>query len=113
MDIDFEQIYHLLFETYIGVGILVGAGLVISLIAAIILEVRTRKLYKNHKRSSDGADEWSIFEEDVEEGEAEEMAKEKAADAGAAGAAGAKQAGADARAKDAAAVSADTKEDAS
>lgn len=70
---DFNEIYHLLFETYLGVGILVGAGLVISIIVSVILELRTRKIYKNHEVPEE--DEWSIFEEEVEEAEAEEEKK--------------------------------------
>ena len=35
---DFDQIYHFLFQTFPGIGCLVGAGLVICLIACIITE---------------------------------------------------------------------------
>lgn len=71
---DFNEIYHLLFETYAGIGILVGAGLVISIIVSIIFEFRTRKLYRNHEIPED-EDEWSIFADEVAEAEAEEEKK--------------------------------------
>ena len=73
---DFNEIYHLLFETYAGVGILVGAGLIISIIVSVIFELRTRKLYKNHEIPEE-EDEWSIFVDEVAEAEAEEEKKEK------------------------------------
>lgn len=70
---DFAELYHMLFETYAGIGILVGAGVVISIIACVIFEWRTRRIYKNHEAPEE--DEWSFFEE-VEEGEREEEEKE-------------------------------------
>ena len=74
---DFGELYHLLFETYLGIGILVGAGIVISLIVCVILEIKTRKVYRNHELDPE-QDEWAIFEEEAAEGEAEEEAKLKA-----------------------------------
>lgn len=73
---DLAETYHFLFETYAGIGILVGAGIVLSIIACIIFEFRTRKLYRNHEPAED---EWSLFEDEVEEGEEEEKTKLKAA----------------------------------
>lgn len=71
---EIQEIYHLLFETYAGIGILVGAGIVLSLLACIIFELRTRKIYRNHAPDPD-QDEWSLFD-DLMEGEEEEEAKE-------------------------------------
>ena len=71
---DFNEIYHFLFETYGGIGVLVGAGLVISIIVSFLLELRTKKMFKNHEL--DPVDEWSIIEEDIAEGEAEELEAE-------------------------------------
>ncbi len=71
---DFNEIYHFLFETYAGVGVLVGAGIVLSLIVSVIFEIRTRKRYRNHEAAPQ-EDEWSIFADDVEEGEKEEAEK--------------------------------------
>lgn len=66
---DFAEIYHFLFESYAGIGILVGAGLVISILLCVIFEFRTRKLYRNHEPAED---EWSLFYDEMEEGEEEE-----------------------------------------
>lgn len=71
---DFNEIYHFLFETYAGIGILVGAGIVISLVVCVLLEIKTRKVYRNHELDPE-QDEWAIFEDEVEEAEAEEEAK--------------------------------------
>ena len=68
---DFNELYHFLFETYWGIGVLVGAGLVLSIIVSMILEVRTRRMFKNHEL--DPVDEWAVIEEGVAEGEAEEL----------------------------------------
>lgn len=64
---DFQQIYHFLFETYAGIGVLVGASLVICVIVAAILEMRTRKAYVD-RGEADEADQWSIFDDDDDEG---------------------------------------------
>ena len=61
---DFEALYHFLFESFAGIGVLIGAGLVISVIACVIMERRTRKVYKNHEKT---ADDWSLFDDDDEE----------------------------------------------
>ncbi len=66
---DFAEIYHFLFESYVGIGILVGAGLIISILLCVIFEFRTRKLYRNHEPAED---EWSLFYDEMEEGEEEE-----------------------------------------
>ena len=66
---DFAEIYHFLFESYMGIGIVVGAGLIISILLCVIFEFRTRKLYRNHEPAED---EWSLFYDEMEEGEEEE-----------------------------------------
>lgn len=70
---DFNEIYHFLFETFPGMGVLIGSGLVISVIVCVVLERRTRKMFRD--RGSADHDEWSLFD-DVEEGEREEEEKE-------------------------------------
>lgn len=70
---DIEQIYHFLFDTIPGIGVLVGAGIVISLILCVVFELRTRKRFRNHEEA-DEIDEWELLE-DVREGEAEEEAE--------------------------------------
>lgn len=44
---DLAELYHFLFETYAGIGCLVCAGIVISIIAAVISERKTRKVYRD------------------------------------------------------------------
>ncbi len=61
---DMGEIYHFLFETMPGIGCLVGAGLVLSIIACVIMERRTRKQFKNHEKTED---DWSLFDDDDEE----------------------------------------------
>ena len=56
-----EELYHFLFET-----ILVGGGLVISIIVCFILERKTRKQFKNHEKTED---DWSLFDDDEDESE--------------------------------------------
>lgn len=75
---DFGSIYHFLFETYAGIGCLVGAGLVISVILCVILENRTRKTYKDRGPKQEGEDEWSLFNDDGETTD-DEPAKKAAA----------------------------------
>ena len=55
-----EELYHFLFETMPGIGILVGGGLEISIIVCIILELKTRKQTE---------DDWSLFDDDEDESE--------------------------------------------
>ncbi|MCI2240971.1 DUF6724 family protein [Adlercreutzia faecimuris] len=61
---DMGEIYHFLFETMPGIGCLIGAGLVLSVIACVIMERRTRKQFKNHEKTED---DWSLFDDDDEE----------------------------------------------
>ena len=73
---DFSQLYHFLFETYGGMGVLFAATIVICLIACVIMEFRTRKVYTNHEKTED---DWSFFDEDDEEAsDVEKEAAEKA-----------------------------------
>ncbi|MEA5019782.1 MAG: DUF6724 family protein [Gordonibacter sp.] len=61
---DFGSIYHFLFETFAGIGVLVGICLVISLIACIIMERRTRKQFSNHEKTED---DWSFFDDEEDD----------------------------------------------
>lgn len=65
---DFGEIYHFLFETYAGIGVLVGISLVLCIIIAALLEMRTRKTYIDRGPATD-EDEWSIFDDDAAEGD--------------------------------------------
>ena len=61
---DFAALYHFLFETMPGIGILVGGGLLVSVIVCLILERKTRKQFKNHEKTED---DWSLFDDDEED----------------------------------------------
>lgn len=61
---DASELYHFLFETYAGMGILFAATIVICLCACVIMERRTRKIYVNHEKTED---DWSFFDDDDEE----------------------------------------------
>lgn len=60
---DFTEIYHFLFETYVGIGVLVGISLVLCIVIAALLELRTRKTYKDRGPATD-EDEWSLFDDE-------------------------------------------------
>ena len=63
---DFEQIYHFLFQTYGGIGCMVGAGIVICLIACIIMERRTRKRFVS-READEGTDVYVEGDDDEDE----------------------------------------------
>ena len=64
---DFNEIYHFLFETPVGVGVLILIVIVICIIASVIMEFRTRRLFVDRKNA--GKDDWSIFDDDDDEEE--------------------------------------------
>ena len=59
---DFTEIYHFLFETYAGIGVLVATSLVLCIIIAAVLELRTRKTYKD-RGPADEEDEWALYDD--------------------------------------------------
>lgn len=61
---DVAALYHFFFETYIGIGCLIGIGLVVSLIACVIMERRTRKIFVHREPSEN---DWSFFGDDDED----------------------------------------------
>ena len=63
---DFGEIYHFLFETYLGIGVLVAISLVVCIIVAAIMEVRTRKTYVD-RGPREEEDEWALFDDDDDE----------------------------------------------
>jgi hypothetical protein len=69
---DADQLYHFLFETYPGLGVLFGITIVICLLACVIMERRTRRIYKNHEKTED---DWSFFDDDDEEEKEKEKEK--------------------------------------
>jgi len=56
---DFAALYHFLFETVPGIAVLIGGGLVISVLVSVVLEFKTRRRFRN--RPEPEHDEWSIF----------------------------------------------------
>lgn len=62
---DLAETYHFLFETMPGIAVLIGAGLVISVLVCVVLEVRTRKRFPNCAAPEE--DEWSILSDDEED----------------------------------------------
>lgn len=64
---DFAAIYHFLFEGFAGIGILVGAGLVISVLACLIMEWKTRRTFKDRGPVDEEDDGFSFFEDEEEE----------------------------------------------
>ena len=60
---DAAELYHFFFETYAGMGVLFLITVVICLIACVIMERRTRRIYKNHEKTED---DWSFFDDDEE-----------------------------------------------
>ena len=64
-NMDFGALYDFLFNTLAGLGCLVGLGLVISVLACVIMERRTRKQFVDREPDED---DWSFFD-DEDEGE--------------------------------------------
>lgn len=66
------QFFNWLFGTRLGVMWLVIGGILFFVVIAIVLEIKTRKRYKNHAKQegdfdlfdSDDENGWSDFEED-------------------------------------------------
>ena len=73
-NIDFDEVFHFLFETYAGVGILILAALVLSILVCAIWERATRKKYVDR---GPGDDEWAVFDVDEDE---EDNSKEDSED---------------------------------
>ena len=63
---DFQAIYKFIFESYAGLALLIGVALVCSIIAAALLEVKTRRLYYNHEPEEE-KDKWSLDENEDED----------------------------------------------
>lgn len=58
---DWDALYHFVFETYQGVGISILVCLAICVLAAFITEKRTRKKYKDRPK---GEDDFDLFDDD-------------------------------------------------
>ena len=51
MEINFDEIYHFLFETFNGVIVLICVSLVVCIIACVIMEHRTKKMLRERKEA--------------------------------------------------------------
>ena len=57
---DFDALYHFIFETYEGIGISILVCILICIVLAFIMEKRTRKRFVDRPKSEDDFD---LFEE--------------------------------------------------
>ena len=61
---DFGSLYHFFFETFAGIGLLIGGGLVISVIACLIMEWKTRRTFKDRGTADDEDDDFTFFDDE-------------------------------------------------
>lgn len=61
------NLYHFLFESFAGLGILVLSILLISVIACFIMERRTRNTFVDRGPRDDDDDEFTFFDDDDDE----------------------------------------------
>ena len=61
-----DSLYHFFFESFAGVGILVLAGLVISIIVCVIMEWRTRQTFQDRGEVDDD-DDFTFFDDDEDD----------------------------------------------
>ena len=59
---DPAALYHFLFETVPGIAVLIGTGLVVSVLVSVVLELKTRRRFRH--RPDPDRDEWSILDDD-------------------------------------------------
>ena len=52
---DFSEIYHFLFETVPGIAVLVGVGLVASILVCAVLELKTRRRFRHRDEGASSA----------------------------------------------------------
>ncbi|MEE8733367.1 DUF6724 family protein [Slackia piriformis] len=64
---DAYQIYHFLFETPAGVGILVLGGIIVCIILSALMEVKTRKTFVDRGEKKDDEDDWFFDDDDEDE----------------------------------------------
>lgn len=63
---DFNAIYHFLFESFAGIGVLVLAILLISILACVIMEWKTRRTFKDRGPAEDD-DDFMFFDDDEDD----------------------------------------------
>lgn len=55
------DIVNWLFNDRTGVLVLIGGGIVLFMIIALVLEIKTKKVYFNHEKS---ADDFTLFDDE-------------------------------------------------
>ena len=63
---DFNQLFDFFFNTYAGIGCLIGIVLVISVLACVVMEFHTRRKFVDRKKTED---DWSLFDDDEDDEE--------------------------------------------
>ena len=61
---DFASLYHFLFETFEGIGLLVLIGLTISVLACVIMEWKTRRTFKDRGPVQEDEDDFTFFDDE-------------------------------------------------
>lgn len=66
---DAAQMYHFLFETPTGVGILVLGGIIVCIILSFLMERKTRKTFVDRGEKPGEEDDWFFDDDDEDENE--------------------------------------------
>ncbi len=74
---DAYQIYHFLFETPAGVGILVLGGIIVCIILSALMEVKTRKTFVDRGEKKDDEDDWFFDDDDEDENDDDSSTSDK------------------------------------
>ena len=62
---DFASLYHFLFETFEGIGLLVLIGLTdSSVLACVIMEWKTRRTFKDRGPVEEDDDDFTFFDDE-------------------------------------------------
>ena len=71
MEQTLTDIYHFLFETFAGIAILVGAAIVVSIVACAMMEFKARKALREKQAALAAQEEaeWDFDDDDDDESE--------------------------------------------
>ena len=69
MEQTLTDIYHFLFETFAGIAILVGAAIVVSIVACAIMEHKSRKALREKQAALTAQEEaeWDLDDDESED----------------------------------------------
>ena len=69
MEQTLTDIYHFLFETFAGIAILVGAAIVVSIVACAIMEHKSRKALREKQAALAAQEEaeWDLDDDESED----------------------------------------------